>query len=232
MLTKQPDKLSFLSMDAKILLHTRLAQSMFNYSWQHGKMGLLQFAKLTSTLWKAANQDDPYADWILLKTYQAIIEAQDKIKSLEIELHQQLAQIRGIETTPALNASPMSYPLQFSTIFGFMGATLLADTDYVIRQILTLKRLGILVQDDIGSINQVIKYLQDVFAVPRQWRHTGITRKDLLEKNQKAQDAIALLGDLPGSILRQKINFHSLPKYKSQNIYVDTPDGDTTPLHQ
>jgi hypothetical protein len=38
-----------------------------------------------------------------------------------------------------------------------MGATFLADADYVLRQILTLKRLGISIPDDVASINQVVK---------------------------------------------------------------------------
>jgi integrating conjugative element protein (TIGR03761 family) len=212
MLTKRVSHSDVLQMDAKILLHTRLAQSMFNYSWQHGKMGLLQFAKLTSTLWKAAHSDDPYADWILVKTYKALFHAQEKMKLLEEQLAVQLGQLRGITTMPILNASPIPYPLQFSTIFGFMGAALLADADYVLRQILTLKRLGIPVNEDMASINQVVKHLQDVFSIPRQWRHTGVTRKDMLEHNQKAQEAIVLFGEIPSSILNQITDFNSLQK--------------------
>ncbi len=211
MLMKKTSNITHLQMDSKILLHTRLAQSMFNYSWQHGKMGLLQFAKSTSNLWKAAHQDDPYADWILLKTYQALIDVREQLQELEKQFSEQLSTIRGIETTPALNAMPMSYPLQFSNYLGYMGATLLADADYVLRQILTLKRLG-KKQDDINSINQVVKYLQDVFSIPRQWRHTGVTRIDIKENTQKAQEAIILLGEIPDSIMQQKIDFNFLSK--------------------
>ena len=203
-----------LMLDATIQLHTRLAQSLFNYSWQHGKMGLIQFAKLTSTLLKAANQDDPYADWILIKTYQGLNDAHENIKNLEKKLTIQLEQIRGIAATPVLNAHPAIFPLKFSTNFAYMGAILLADADFVIRQMLTIKRLSVAEED----INPVIKTLQDVFAIPRQWQQTGITRKDLMEKNQKAQDTITLLGELPDSILNQKTDFHSISQYR----YADT----------
>lgn len=211
MITNNTSNVTHLQMDSKILLHTRLAQSMFNYSWQHGKMGLLQFAKLTSNLWKATHQDDPYADWVLLKTYQALINVREQLQELEKQFSEQLSTIRGIETTPALNITPISYPLKFSNYFGYMGATLLADADYVLRQILTLKRLG-KKQDDINLINQVVKYLQDVFAIPRQWHQTGVTRVDIKENTQKAQEVIALLGEVPDSIVQQKIDFNFLSK--------------------
>lgn len=201
---------TFLQINSKIILHTRAAQSMFNYTWRFGKMGLLQFAKLTSTIWKAANQDDPYADWILYKTYQALLDATEKIKALEVQFSQQLSEIRGIETTPVLNASPVTYPLQFGTFFGFKGAALLADADYVLRQILTLKRLGRHPQDDAASIHHVIKYLQDVFAVPRQWHHTGLKRSHFKDNSQNVQNAIAIMGKVPDFILQKKIDFYSL----------------------
>jgi len=213
MLTKKIYNPDLLQMDAKILLYTRLAQSMFNYSWQHGKMGLLQFSKLTSTVWKAANLDDPYADWILVKTYKALDKGREKLQVLEKQLELELGQIRGIATMPILNANPNAYPLQFSTVFGYMGAAFLADADYVLRQILTLKRLGIPIQNDVCSINHVVKCLQDVFAIPRQWRHTGITRKDMLEQNEKAHETIALFGQIPDEILNKKTDFHSLQKH-------------------
>jgi len=199
---------SVLKMDSKILLHTRLAQSLFDYSWQHGKMGLLQFAKLTSTLWKAMNEDDPYADWFLVQTYQALNDARDKMKLLESQLEEHILKIRGIAVNPLLNTQPVEYPLQFATFFSYQGASLLADADYVIRQILTLKKLGKV--NSINLINDVVKCLQDVFAIPRQWRHTGVTRQDFKEDNQKAADAQQLLGELPDNILKEKTDFSLL----------------------
>src|SRR5579871_6905809 len=105
MLTKQkPVDPSYLQFNVQMILHTRLAQTLFNYTWQHGKMGLLQFAKATSTLWKAAQADDPFADWVLLKTHQALLDAKQKIALNESQLAAKLQNLRGIETFPALNA--------------------------------------------------------------------------------------------------------------------------------
>ena len=39
--------------------------------------------------------------------------------------------------------------------------------------------------------------MRDVLAQCRQWRHTGVTRKDYREKNKKAERAIALMGIFP-----------------------------------
>jgi integrating conjugative element protein (TIGR03761 family) len=203
-----------LNSDVQIILHTRISQSLFNGSWKIGKMGLLQYAKITTTLWNASKQDDPYADWYLLKSYQALFDAREKLKSVENEISSQMTKLRGIAVNDSVCSAPITCPLKFSTPFGFMAAYLIADVDFIIRQLLTAEKMGILAAKKIISIKEVSHLVQEVFAMPRKWRHTGVSRKDIIENNQLAQQAKELLGEVPAAVLNKEISFSFLPKQK------------------
>ena len=157
-----------LSAEVKLTLHTKVAQSLFNGSWKQGRMGLLQFAKVMNDLWNATSADDPYAEWYLLKTYQYLTEASEKIKSFENTLSPILNNLRGIKVNQCISTHPCIYPLTFSTPFGFMGAYLIADVDHLIRLILTIERLGIAFNQPEITIKDIIKLIQDVFSTPRK----------------------------------------------------------------
>lgn len=60
-------------------------------------MGLLQFAKTMTVLWHAANQDDPYAEWYLLKTYQCLTQAKATLKAIEAQLLPYFNEARGMD---------------------------------------------------------------------------------------------------------------------------------------
>jgi integrating conjugative element protein (TIGR03761 family) len=203
-----------LSTDAKIVLHTRIVQSLFNGSWKRGRMGLLQFAKTISALWQAAKEDDPYAEWYLLKTYQALFDARNHLKSMEDVISNCLNTLRGVEVRPFECITPITYPLNFSTPFGYMGAYLIADADFVLRQLLTLERVGIPLPEHEISFKSIVRYVQEAFAVPRDWARTGIKRKDIREQNDKFKMVTEKFGILPESVMEKRISFAFLPKTK------------------
>ncbi len=202
-----------LDVNGQLFLHTRLAQSLFNGSWRHGKMGLLQFARIMALVFRAAREDDPYAEWYLLKTYQALFDVNQKLKSIELQLTEYFKNLRGVTVNLLSSDRPLSCPLHFSTPFGFMGAYLLADFDYVFRQTVTLKRIGLSLKEDI-TVKQLMSYLQNAFSMPRYWHQTGITRQDVIDNTEKYQKNKASMGEIPEVILKKEIEFSFMPKKK------------------
>lgn len=202
-----------LTADNEFILHTNIAKSLFNGNWRHGTMGLLQFATLMSELWKASKADDPYAEQYLLKTYDALEEAKSKLKEQEAILQQQLNNLRGFRVDLYHNTSPFSYQLQFATPFPFLAAMLIEHVDYVNRQLFTLNRFGLIPEKEV-SPSELMREIQAVFNVPKSWKHTGVTRKDILEGNQKSKIAQKLLGELSPTVLRKEIKFRFLAKPK------------------
>jgi integrating conjugative element protein (TIGR03761 family) len=211
-LTDQDRVTKKLSAEVKLTLQTKVAQSLFNGSWKHGRMGLLQFAKVMTALWNAASQDDPYAEWFLLKTYQNLISAREQLNAFEEILSPLLKNLRGIEVNQSITLNPIIYPLTFATPFGFMGAYLIADADHIIRLMLTVERLGIPLNRKDMTIKSVTHIIQEVFSTPRGWKRTEVTRQDLKLNNDKACFARSELGEVPESILEKQIEFSFLPK--------------------
>src|SRR5262249_50929173 len=163
-----------------LTLHTKGAYSLFNGSWEYHRMGLLQFARLMHKLCLAARQDDPYAEMFLLKTYDNILAMKQRIKSIETHCEQALKAIKGFEITVFSNPKVHKMPLNFRTSFAYLGANLLTDLDYTLRQAHTLKQVGILLPKD-KLPTFLIPEMHRLFASSRKWHYSGITRKDIFE---------------------------------------------------
>ncbi len=208
-------KMSRLKVDGEVLLHMRLTQSLFKGSWKHSAMGLVQFARMMTLLSRAVMQDDPYAEWYLLKTYQALFDAKQALKSMELKLNNYFESLRGITVTLITNDQALRFPLRFSTPFGFMGAYLLADVDYVLRQLATLKRIGLSLQQ-IVTAQALVIHVQRVFTAPRHWHPTGVTRQDVYDETETYKKAKELMGNVPDPVLKKEIEFAWMPKKKER----------------
>lgn len=204
-------KASHLRSNCELILHTKIANRLFSSKWQVGYLGLVQFASAVSRLWQACKLDDPYAEWTLLKLYDDIYDLKDKLQQHEIALQAQLNQLRGLNVSVFTSTSPFKYDLQFQTPFAYLAAILIEQIDYLIRLLLTIKRLGI-VPDKRIVINTLIKELQAVFAITFSWQKTAITRQDIHENNEKAQFAEATFGKVPLKLLHREIQFTFFPK--------------------
>jgi integrating conjugative element protein (TIGR03761 family) len=193
----------------KIILHTSFAKSLFIGSHKIGKLGLIQFANVINTLCKAERNDDPYAALYLLKTYKAIHAAREKIKLIELECCKALDNLRGFEISIYHKKNPTKLPLKFSNKFSYAASPMLIDIDYVSRLTLTLNRIGMAVPNgaDPVSLNNII---QEVFNLPNEWRDLNIQRQDILDDNEKAQQARALWGEIPLQLLDKEIEFSFL----------------------
>ena len=203
----------YLSSPIQLLVHTRSAANFLKGNWRHGNMGLLQFGMLTFQLWKASKMDDPYADWYLMKLFDAIEEKKAIFKSYEQHLQEKLSNIRGMEINLFTNAIPYKFPLKFNNPFGFMGAFLVENLDYLTRQLFTLYQLGI-ARDHQLNAAILSDQLKEVFELARRWKHTGVIRADLKDHNQKAQKAIKLMGNIPAIVLNHEVELSFLPKSK------------------
>ncbi len=206
-------KLPRLKVNGEIILHMRSTQNLFNGSWKYSKMGLVQFARMMTMLSKAASQEDPYAEWYLLKTYQALFDAKKELKAIELKLAGYFDPVRGVSITLIANEQALHCPLHFSTPFGFIGANLLAEVDYVLRQLVTLKRIGSPLPENITEPT-LVAYVQRAFSLARHWHSMGITRRDIHDNSEKYQKANALMGDIPDAVLKKEIEFSLMPKRK------------------
>lgn len=191
--------------DFNLTLHTLHSHAMVTGEWAPGKMGLTQFTQCIQQLWQAFEKEDPYAEWQLLKIYDAEQSLKAIMQKQEVLLRTQIKNVRGIQAKPFRNAKPFNVSLRSVNILVLMAGTLIAQTDYMSRQILILKQMGIAPQGQTRP-QLFCEEIQKVFMLSQGWKHTGITRKDILDNNDKAKKVEEKFGQLPENILTQKIS--------------------------
>lgn len=200
-----------------IILHTSSALSLWQGDWKFGKMGMVQFAMSTTNLIEAIKNDDPYAELYFLKTYNEMIKAQQSISGMEKMAQALLSEIRGVIVSLWSNEKAVHHPMRFSRFANYAARCLIADVDYVVRQMITLDNLGMIYNREKLSIIKIKEIVQQVFAIPLYWHKTGVTRKDVREKNDKAKAAAAVFDELPPAVLNEEIDFCFSPKKRGKN---------------
>lgn len=207
--------------EVKLTLHTAYAQKLFlGFRPDKRSINLLQFGARMTELWDAAERDDPYADWYLLKVYDALITLQKQLVS-ELENYKEKLNVSkhlsGLVFTPFASQQPVVESLWFRTQYGYMAAGLVAHFDELMRTVLTANRIGVL----LDKADQVIRQewldkLLALFRLPFQWKPCVITRSDLEKKTEQAKVAMEKMGEIPEAILSLKIRSPFSPAIKSK----------------
>ena len=126
---------------AWLTLQTRHAQRLIRgrpaAAGKPAIIGLFGFAERLRGIWQGARQDDPYADWWLLKIHDALVAAEQLIQAEQVTLAERLAALPALEVTVATSQKPYRTPLRFANPYAYRGARLLGDYDELARGVLT-----------------------------------------------------------------------------------------------
>jgi integrating conjugative element protein (TIGR03761 family) len=165
-------------------------------------IGLVGFADRLKLIWQAARNDDPYADWWLIKIHEAIEQARELVKRSQSKIDEQLAKSPAVEVRVAASLRPYRIPLQFANPYAYQGAHLIGEYDTLVRTLLSGCHVGLL---DRASSEQAVQLggrrIRGVFVLPQGYRFLGIDRASVRRKDEKAQRAQALMGELPPEVL-------------------------------
>lgn len=118
-------------------------------------------------------------------------------------LRTQIRNIRGIHIKPFRNPKPFIVFLRSVNTLVLMAGSLIAQTDYINRQILVLKQMGITPQGQTRP-QLFCEEIQKIFMLSQGWKLTGITRQDILDNNDKAKKIEEQFGKISEDILTQK----------------------------
>ena len=200
---------------SNLTLHTEIAHNIFYATWKKGNIGLVQFASQVAKIYKSSQADDPYADWYLMKIYDALFAAKERLKKIEEKTNFYFDNQRGLKLQYAPN-KPWQHELRIVNPFSYMGACLLTDLDHILRQIIIIRHVCVQTESQL-TIKQPIKELQDSFAIPFVWKKTNVTRADIISGNQNAIDAKAAFNEtLPDEVFNKEIEFSYLPNAKKK----------------
>jgi len=190
-------------------IHTIEAQRLFSGNTGKDAMGLLRFGGQMTEIWEAAEQDDPYADWYLVKVYDGIVKLRNQLATVTQDYQAKIQEVYGranLPLTPFASQKPIVRNLWFRTQYGYLGANLVADFDELMRVVLTANRVGVLLDKPQDAIRvEWIDKINGLFQLPFKWQAFKLTRADVEANNDLAKSVHSVLGKLPEAILNKTL---------------------------
>lgn len=216
-------------------LHTRDAYRMFTGrtadpgSKVPAIPGGRRFATVLRAIWYLSANDNPYADWILIRIYERLsgIRAQmdQAIEAREAEFER--LRRKGLSLSVLASRSPATVTLGFRSPYGYATAETIVEFDYHVRMVKTLV-LKDRLSDEAGraEIREVGRGLRALFLEPIRWeRHLlreemlPLSRRDFLPgadeaARQRVRAAVALFGEVP----RKVFTGEEVPRHSQRRI--------------
>jgi integrating conjugative element protein (TIGR03761 family) len=194
-------------------------------------IGGKRIAAALRALWMLTNNDNPYADWGLLRHEQTMKEVA-KILNKHIEdaqgaLNQQKA--RGLTFSVLQSSSPQVLNLGFKSPYGYAVAQLVSDFDYFVRLQKTLERKNLRsdsqVRQVITETTRVIRRVFNETARFDRWlmrdEMKGLSRADFVPDGPKdgvkrVQFAAEVFGPCPSEVYSAKLQ----PRHSRRRIQI------------
>jgi len=202
-----PDSLGPLRGQVWLTIQTRQAQQLVRgRSATPDKppiIGLVGFADRLRVIWQGARNDDPYADWWLIKVHEGIAAAGTLIRDRQQALESLLQQMGSIEVTTAVSLHPFRMPLQFANPYAYQGAKHLSAYDTLVCMALTAHHVGLLDRAACQEqLNICARKIRALFAIPQSYRFLGVDRPLIRQGTAESERAGHLMGELPGCTQR------------------------------
>ncbi len=186
------------------MLQTRHAQVLVRGRNENGKppiIGLIGFADRLRVIWHAAEANDPYADWWLIKIHDAIATLDVRIKQERSNLRKSLNSERSFLALPAQSREPFRIQLRFASPYAYRAAQLLAEFDAFVGQALTAVHVGSLSRKQFSSdTHSIASRIRGLFNIPSRFRHLGIDRANPASLEGHGETAKRYMGEIPKDI--------------------------------
>ena len=200
-----------------LTLQTRQAQLLVRgrkgTSNQHAIIGLVGFADRLRLIWQAARDDDPYADWWLIKIHEGIAAAISLIQQQQQSLNDLLQQTAAFEIIPAVSEKPFRMPLQFANPYAYQGAKLLSDYDRLVCTALTAQHVGLLDRESyLEELNPCAHKIRSLFNLPQGYRSLGVNRQMIRDDKEASERACQQMGQVPDDVLNGECRAPLVPR--------------------
>lgn len=207
-----PDTMTLHTKDAFRLFTGRRADS-------EGKVASIaggrRFAAVLKSIWYLSANDNPYADWILIRMYDGLGTVREhlaRVTSAREEAIEQLKR-RGLALSVMASRSPQTVALGFRSPYGYATAEAIVEFDYYVRITKTLTYKDRM-SDTEGrtAIREVERQLRALFLEPIRWERY-LLREELRELSRndfvagadeaarkRVRAAVALFGEVPRKV--------------------------------
>lgn len=222
-------------------LHTQDAYRMFTgrsadaASKAPAIPGGRRFAAVLKAIWYLSANDNPYADWILIRVYQSLAAIRSQMAQLIEAREAEFERLRrrGLALSVLASRSPVTVELGFRSPYGYATAEAILEFDYHVRMVKTLV-LKDRMSDDAGraEIRAVGRRVRALFLEPIRWERNllreemlPLSRRDFLPgadeaARQRVRAAVALFGELP----RRVFTGEEAPRHSQRRITPTTAE--------
>lgn len=202
-------------------LHTKDAFRMFTgrQADMEGRImpiaGGKRFAAVLKSIWYLSGNDNPYADWILIRMYHGLLELRTHLARVTQEREDAIALLhrKGLSLFVMASRRPKTVELGFRSPYGYAAAEAIVEFDYYVRMIKTLIHKDRL-SDGEGraAIRELGRRMRSLFLEPVRWERyllreelRQLSRSDFLpgadeEAGKRVKAAVALFGELPRKV--------------------------------
>jgi integrating conjugative element protein (TIGR03761 family) len=202
-------------------LHTQDAYRMFTgrsadaQNQASAIPGGRRFAAVLKSIWYLSANDNPYADWILIRVYQTLVAIRSQmaqaIRAREIEF--EALRRKGLHLSVLRSRSPATVELGFRSPYGYATAEAIVEFDYHVRMVKTLVLKDRLSDEDgRAAIREIGRGLRALFLEPIRWERLllreemlHLSRRDFLPSadevaRQRMHIAVTLFGEVPRAV--------------------------------
>ena len=202
-------------------LHTKDAFRMFTgrQADAEGKVvpiaGGKRFAAVLKSIWYLSANDNPYADWILIRIYDGLLEIRKRLDLVIREREEDIERLKrkGLALSVMGSRNPKTVELGFRSPYGYATAEAIVEFDYHVRMVKTLVQKDRL--SDVqgrAAIREVGRKFRALFLEPIRWeRHLlreelrPLSRNDFLpgadeSARKRVRAAVALFGEVPRKV--------------------------------
>ncbi len=191
--------------DIWMTLHTHKARELVRgrpgTQGREPVVGLGLFADRLRLIWQAAGDDDPWADWWLIKIDEGIGERGTLFRRLRQDLDERLARMGSIDIAVPESMRPCRIPLRFASPYAYQAASLVSNYDVLSCAVLAACHVGVLGRAEGSDVIRLgARRLRSLFLIPMGYRSLGIDRTSV--SGGKGDRAVREMGSLPEAVLR------------------------------
>ncbi len=216
--------------DIYLTLHTRTAIRVMRGRRANRKrdvapiLGLYHFGSRMRDIYRAAAEDDPYADRTLVHTERRFEAAENKLKELIRQLQQRLERVRAnqMEVEECLSMQPRRFRIK-TPRYGAQGARLIGILDKVVRLAYTANHVNQMTRREMKQfIDSAAHEVRSAFYQQEQYKYLALTRDDIRQQTQRWGLALEQMGKLEAEFLKAETKPKYGPAIRAQSMISTT----------
>ncbi|MCC7082088.1 MAG: TIGR03761 family integrating conjugative element protein [Burkholderiales bacterium] len=174
-----------------------------------------RFAAILKSIWHLSANDNPYADWILIRMYADLLAIRKHLSQVITAYEEEIERLKrkGLTISVMGSRSPKTVALGFRSPYGYATAQAIVEFDYHVRMVKTLVRKDRMSdREGWGAIHEIGRKLRALFLEPIRWERyllreelRQLSRSDFLPgaeeaARQRVRAAVALFGQVPREV--------------------------------